>query len=140
MCRCVIGIERLCICPHTHTEGHSTWTYTKTTIAANNLLTHFPQAVTITAGEEVITRDIPQGEMRFYRFVLPDRDRNSSLVTVRLVPLLSAAGTASDPDLHISNKYAGLVAVDRDNYIWRSTNIGLDQVLCGFGMFGGGRH
>jgi hypothetical protein len=38
------------------------------------------------------------------------------------------AGGVSDPDLYISNKYCGLVRVDGDNYLWRGTKVGADQV------------
>lgn len=89
------------------------------------LLLWCAQATTLEAGEVVTVRDVPQDEICFFRFVLKDR---AALLSVRLQPLSNAAGSASDPDLYVSNKYAGLVAVDRDNYIWRSTNIGLDQV------------
>ena len=75
----------------------------------------------------VTIRDVPQEEFCHFRFSLKDKDRGQ-FVSIRLAPLTTAAGTASDPDLYVSNKYAGLVGVDRDSYIWRSTNIGVDQV------------
>jgi hypothetical protein len=83
------------------------------------------QAATIEAGEAVQVSDVPQDEFCCFRLVLRDR---AHLLSVRLAPRPNAAGTPSDPDLYVSNKHAGLVAVDRDNYIWRSTNSGLDQV------------
>mmetsp|Transcript_33205 Transcript_33205/g.61905 ORF Transcript_33205/g.61905 Transcript_33205/m.61905 type:complete len:928 (-) Transcript_33205:600-3383(-) len=88
-------------------------------------LRSYVQAATIEAHEVLTVHDVPQEEFCYFRFVLKDR---SSFMSIRLVPCPNSTGTASDPDLYVSNKYAGLVSVDRDNYIWRSTNIGLDQV------------
>ena len=37
-------------------------------------------------------------------------------------------GPIGDPDLFVSNKHNGMVAVSKDNYIWKSTNVGADRV------------
>ena len=72
-------------------------------------------------------QDVPQEEFSYFRFVLKEKER-ANFVSIRVTPCANAAGTVSDPDLYVSNKYSGLVAVDRDNYIWRSTNVGTEQV------------
>ena len=85
------------------------------------------KATTVECGEVVAIEDIPQEEFCYFRFVLKEKEQ-SNFLSFRVTPRNNAAGTASDPDLYVSNKYAGLVAVDRDNFIWRSTNVGPEQV------------
>lgn len=102
----------------------NTGNYTQS-IRAKMKIRPYVQATAIDDHEPVTVNDVAQNEFCFFRFVLKDR---TSFVSIRVTPQGNATGTASDPDLYVSNKYSGLVAVDRDNYIWRSTNVGLDQV------------
>jgi hypothetical protein len=98
-------------------------------------------ATPLTAGETIFRRNLPRkAEFSYFRFLLQDP---SQLISIRVkslrgetadrqtdsVDLLSGEnGEESDPDIYVTNKYSGLVRVDRNNYIWRSAMIGSDQV------------
>lgn len=87
-------------------------------------------ATPLTAGETIVRKNLPRnGEFVYFRFLLQDP---SLLVSIRVNSLRNDNNEESDPDIYISNKYAGLVQVNHENYIWRSAMIGSDQVYLSF--------
>lgn len=75
---------------------------------------------------------VAANEFKFYRFVNHDP---AKLVTIRVRPLVSAPGAvggktapAGDPDLYVTNRYSGFVALTKDTALWRSTTVGVDRV------------
>jgi hypothetical protein len=101
-------------------------------------------ATPLVSGETVFRRNLPRkAEFSYFRFLLQD---TSHLLSIRVNSLRGIRpyflihlnltsgenGEESDPDIYVSNKYSGLVRVNRDNYIWRSAMIGSDQVRISF--------
>jgi hypothetical protein len=72
-----------------------------------------------------VTGKVENGEFAYYRFVCQDRRK---LVSIRAKPLRDENGPIGDPDLYLSNKFDGLVAVTKDNCVWKSTNVGADRL------------
>lgn len=71
-------------------------------------------------------------EFKFYRYVCHDP---SKLITIRVRPVMSSPTSSEgkgtpigDPDLYVTNRYSGFVALSKDNAIWKSTTVGVDRV------------
>lgn len=94
-------------------------------------ITHQVSATPIRASQPM-RGTVAANEFSYYRFVNTDP---SKLMTVRVKPLLSLSNTPNekgspigDPDLYVTNRYSGFIAVDKENAIWKSTNAGADRV------------
>lgn len=65
-------------------------------------------------------------EFSYYRFTSTS---TTQLITIRAKPVFDASNSPiGDPDLYVTNRYNGLVAVDKENFVWKSTNVGADRV------------
>jgi hypothetical protein len=82
------------------------------------------RSVPLENGRPVTGRTL-SGEFAYYRFVCQDPEK---LVSIRVKPLSDENGPIGDPDLYVTNKYEGLVAVTKDNCVWRSVNVGADRI------------
>ena len=58
---------------------------------------------------------------KYYRFVCQEKQK---LVSIRVNAITKPGdySTYEGIDLYVTNQYDGLVAVGRDNYVWRSAN------------------
>ena len=65
-------------------------------------------------------------EYAYYRFVNTDPFRK--LVTIKAWPTCDEYGPIGDPDLFVTNKFEGLVGVTKEDYVWKSTNVGSDRI------------
>mmetsp|Transcript_15109 Transcript_15109/g.22727 ORF Transcript_15109/g.22727 Transcript_15109/m.22727 type:complete len:774 (-) Transcript_15109:140-2461(-) len=84
----------------------------------------YVNAMPVQNGETVIKRDV-RCEFTYFRYVLKEP---SHMISIRVKPLGDTGSANCDPDLYVSNKYSGLVCVDTETYLWRSTKIGEDQI------------
>jgi hypothetical protein len=58
---------------------------------------------------------------KFYRFVCQEKQKLIS-IRVNTITKPGDVSTYEGVDLYVTNQYDGLVAVGRDNYVWRSSN------------------
>ena len=82
------------------------------------------RAIPIETGEALIG-SVALNKFVFFRYTLQDP---SMLLSIRVSPVADAMGNACDPDLYVTNRHNGLVAVDRTTAQWSSTQSGCDRV------------
>ena len=58
---------------------------------------------------------------KFYRFVCQEKQKLIS-IRVNTVTKPGETSTYEGVDLYVTNQYNGLVAVGRDNYVWRGSS------------------
>eukprot|EP00607_Mallomonas_marina_P005451 CAMPEP_0182426556 /NCGR_PEP_ID=MMETSP1167-20130531/13041_1 /TAXON_ID=2988 /ORGANISM="Mallomonas Sp, Strain CCMP3275" /LENGTH=817 /DNA_ID=CAMNT_0024608059 /DNA_START=38 /DNA_END=2488 /DNA_ORIENTATION=+ len=84
------------------------------------------RAIPIRAAQRLIGCNGPN-EFTFYRYTCPQP--SNQLITIRVTPGQDDSGCCiGDPDLYVTNRYGGQVEVSKDNYVWKSTNVGRDRV------------
>jgi hypothetical protein len=99
---------------------------------------HAIQAVRVHCSKSVAVRTVPleagvtvtgrasYGEICQYRFIVGDHHQ---MVTITASPVnASGSGAHSDPDLYVTNRFNGQVAVSKQNYIWSNVNLGVSRI------------
>jgi hypothetical protein len=95
---------------------------------------HAVQAVRVQCSKTKAVRTIPLQvgvpvsgtatfrDMCYYRFVADDPRQ---IITISVAP---KAGSSGDPDLYVTNRFQGQVAVTRDNYVWSCASSGTSRI------------
>jgi hypothetical protein len=95
---------------------------------------HAVQAVRVQCSKTKAVRTIPLQvrvpvsgtatfrDMCYYRFVADDPWQ---MITISVAP---KAGSSGDPDLYVTNRFQGQVAVTRDNYVWSCVSSGTSRI------------
>jgi hypothetical protein len=99
---------------------------------------HAIQAVRVHCSKSTAVRTVPleagvtvtgrasYAEMCQYRFVAGDHHQ---MVSITAVPVnASGSGAHSDPDLYVTNRFNGQVAVSKHNYVWSNVNLGVSRI------------
>lgn len=82
------------------------------------------RAIPIRASQKLIG-STTANEFAYYRFALANPKH---LITIRTKPIFDDRGPIGDPDLYVTNRFEGLVGVTKENFSWKSTNVGPDRI------------
>lgn len=98
-------------------------------IATQSLRIHYNiqssvRAIPIRASQKLIG-STTANEFAYYRFALTNPKH---LITIRTKPIFDDRGPIGDPDLYVTNRFEGLVGVTKENFSWKSTNVGPDRI------------
>jgi hypothetical protein len=73
--------------------------------------------------DKAVFGEVAANEFDYYRFVVMDV---LSVVSIKVRSLQTELD--GDPDIYVTNRHEGLVGTTRDNYVWRSTEVGADRL------------
>ena len=93
-------------------------------IRVSNKIVNTVRAIAIRPSQKLTSKN-SQNEFSYFRF---HRSNPSALVSIRARPLLDERGPIGDPDVFVTNRHDGLVGVNKENWIWKSTNVGSDRI------------
>lgn len=93
-------------------------------VKVNYSVNPYVNATSLALGQSVIRKNC-KNEFMYFRYIHYNTDK---LLSIRVMPISEKSVYPGDPDLFVSNRFKGLVNVTSTNFVWRSYNIGTDQI------------